>query len=319
LGRLGRCGLVLKHPGVVLSLSRIDTVIFDKTGTLTGSGLVVRVPPAGLTEKDWQLVRRLAAESVHPVSRALAGTDPVVGHVSDCQEIAGHGIHGTVDRHDVLIGSAAFAAMETGALVPASEKRVAVAIDGRIRAWIECETPPRPGVEAAMRALADRHQLLLLSGDTADEATRWRPLFGSHMRFRQSPEDKLAAVAAEQRAGRRTLMVGDGLNDAGALAAADVGLAVSDETACIVPSCDAVIGGACIAELPRYLAYARRARHVVLLCFAVSVAYNAIGLSLALLGWLTPLVTAVLMPVSSLTIVGISTGAMRWSARELPQ
>jgi Cu+-exporting ATPase len=317
MSALGRRGMFLKNPGVALGLSRIDTVIFDKTGTLTAAGLVARVPPAGLTEQDWQRVRRLAAESVHPVSRALAGAEPVVGQVAESEEIAGQGIRGSVDGHTVVIGSAAFAAMETRSPVAAAETRVAVAIDGQIRAWIACEAPPRPGVAAAARALAARHQLFLLSGDAADEATRWRPIFGDRMRFRQSPDDKLAAVLAERHAGRRTLMVGDGLNDAGALAAADVGLAVSDETACIVPSCDAVIAGARLADLPRYLAYARRARHVVLLCFVVSIAYNAIGLSLALLGWLTPLVTAVLMPVSSLTIVGISTGAMRWSAREL--
>ena len=115
-------------------------------------------------------------------------------------------------------------------------------------------------------------------------------------------------------------MVGDGLNDAGALAAADVGMAVSDETACMAPACDAVIDGRRLADLPIFLRYARRARQVVALCFMVSIAYNAVGLSLALIGALTPLAAAILMPVSSLSVVAISAGAMRWSAkRMLPQ
>jgi Cu+-exporting ATPase len=113
------------------------------------------------------------------------------------------------------------------------------------------------------------------------------------------------------------LMIGDGLNDAGALAAADVGMAVSDETACVVPACDAVIRGDRLAQLPGFLRYARRARQVIVFCGIVSIFYNAIGLSLALAGLLTPLATAVLMPLSSLTIIGLSVGGAHWFAREL--
>jgi Cu+-exporting ATPase len=137
------------------------------------------------------------------------------------------------------------------------------------------------------------------------------------MRFRQTPQDKLEFVDEAQRRGRHVLMIGDGLNDSGALAAADVGIAVSDETACIVPACDAVIAGSRLADLPAFLRYASRARSVVFACFLISVAYNIAGLSLALNGALTPLATAILMPLSSLTIVGFSSGAMRWSARRI--
>jgi Cu+-exporting ATPase len=131
------------------------------------------------------------------------------------------------------------------------------------------------------------------------------------MRFRLSPLDKLSAVRDLQRRGNRVLMVGDGLNDAGALAAADVGIAVSDNTACLVPTCDAVLAGTRLAELDHIVDYARRARWVISLCFAVSLVYNAVGLGLALTGRLTPLATAILMPVSSLTIVALSVGLMR--------
>jgi len=90
---------------------------------------------------------------------------------------------------------------------------------------------------------------------------------------------------------------------------------VSDETSCIVPACDAVVAGDRLRDLPRFLAYARRARQVIVFCFAVSVFYNVVGVGLALAGLLTPLATAILMPLSSLTIVGLSIGGMRAFAR----
>lgn len=316
MGVLGRAGLFVKSPAVVLALSRVDTVIFDKTGTLTAPAAGGALTVVGLGAAEVRLARRLAAESIHPVSRALAASGPVAGVVDDVGEVAGEGIRGRVDGRRVAIGRPAFIAMETGTAIPADETRTGVAIDGRLRGWLALTAPVRSGVDTAARALARTADTWLASGDHETDAPRWRPLFGARMRFRQTPGDKLAMVAARQQAGARVLMVGDGLNDAGALAAADVGLAVSDETACVVPACDGVLAGAELGRLPAYLTYARRARHVIVLCLWVSILYNAIGLSLALAGLLTPLVTAIFMPVSSLTIIGLSVGAMRWSGRD---
>jgi Cu+-exporting ATPase len=318
MAMLARRGIYLKQPAVVLDLARVDAIVFDKTGTLT-SGIAI----AGDTLDDeiWRLVRRLAAESAHPISRALAGDARVDRslHVEALLDVPGRGLVGRVGGHDLAIGSPAFVS-ELAVGVPAeAASGPAVAVDGRFAGVASVVAPIRPGVRGAVRRLRRTYDVCLISGDHGGEAPRWRPIFGADMWFGQAPEAKLAAVRDRQRAGGRVLMIGDGINDAGALAAADVGVAVSDDTACIVPACDAIVAGRRLRDLPRVLRYARRARQTIVACFVVSLVYNAIGLLLALAGLLTPLVTAVLMPVSSLTIVGLSVGAMRLSARvELP-
>lgn len=345
---LGRHGLYLKDAAVALDLARADALVFDKTGTLTHtSSNGVTVEHSGLTDEEWRLARRLAAESVHPVSRAIAAaaSTPALGEVTDCLELPGRHLSGRVDGHDVILGrppavaiddataaadraSASAAATQrsraTATAVVPTDNTIAppvdgtiVTIDGRIRGSIRVRHADRPGVAHAVQTLAATHDVSLLSGDRAGDRERWRPIFGDGMSFHQSPEDKLAAITTRQSAGHVVVMIGDGLNDAGALAAADVGIAVSDDTACMVPACDAVIDGDRLARLPGFLRYAKRARRTIVVCFAVSLVYNAIGLSLALAGLLTPLATAVLMPVSSLTIIGLSIGRMRWFARGL--
>ena len=311
---LGRSGLYLKDPAVALDLARIDAIVFDKTGTLTTAADRPAIETHGLDDGSWWLVRALAAVSVHPTSRAIATASPTSLRATDVLEIAGQGIRGFVAGTRVLIGTAEFVEAQFG-IRPAGPRDVTFVVAGDDLGWVRVDAARRSGIEAAAETLSAWYALFLLSGDHPGERTRWEGLFGARMRFRQSPDDKLAFVRATRDEGRRVLMVGDGLNDAGALAAADVGIAVCDETACMAPACDAVVDGRRLQALPAFLRYARRARAVLAICFAVSIFYNTIGLTLALTGALTPLAAAILMPVSSLTVVGISAGAMRWSAR----
>ena len=320
MGLMGTRGLYLKHPAVAFDLSRIDVIAFDKTGTLTEGNQLRVVESAGLDSQAWALARELARHSTHPVSRAIASDAQIdnqstTSAVSNITEVAGRGITGLVGRVRVAIGTTDFVGSGCNPSA-APEDRTFVRV-GDKTGWVRVSSSIRPGVETAARALARLHRLHLLSGDHDTERLRWLNIFGSRMRFRQTPQDKLEFIAASHDAGHHVLMIGDGLNDSGALAAADVGLAVSDETSCMVPACDAVIAGERVAHLPAFLRYARRARSVVVLCFIVSVLYNVICLTLALGAELTPIASAILMPVSSLTIIGLSWGAMQWSARRI--
>jgi Cu+-exporting ATPase len=320
MAELGQRGLYLKRPSVALDLSRIDTVVFDKTGTLTATDRAEAVEADGLSPQSWLRAQRLAAVSSHPASRVLAdlrfpycGPTVVPLPPISVREVAGHGVRGIVDGHVVAIGTPAFVAAETGSSRVPADDRIHVAV-GTERGSYRMRAPLRPGVEDAIRDLGDDYGLWLLSGDHGGDASRWASLFHLCTLFRQSPEQKLEAVKRAERLGQHVLMIGDGLNDAGAFAAASAGIAVSDDTMCLAPACDAVIAGHRLPLLPAFLRYARSARHVVVLSFVVSVLYNAVGLTLALSGALTPLAAAILMPVSSLTVIGISAGAMRWLA-----
>jgi P-type Cu+ transporter len=328
MGQLGIRGLYLKHPAVALDLGRIDTIAFDKTGTLTASEGCTQIEHSGLSTRALLAIRRLAAESLHPTSRAIAGHF-VADRASDARhldltrvqfvrEVLGQGICGTVGSDFVVIGTPSFIEAETGLPVVGPDEATYVSVNDE-RGWIRVTVAARPGIDRTAHLLSASHELHLLSGDHGGERHRWERVFGSRMHFRQSPDDKLEFISDAQARGRHVLMVGDGLNDAGALAVADVGMAVSDEVACVAPACDAVIDGLRLTVLPMFLSYARRARHVIVACFVVSMIYNVVGVGLALAGLLTPLVAAIFMPVSSLTIVAMSAGLMRWFAgRMLP-
>jgi Cu+-exporting ATPase len=321
MGQLGLRGFYLKHPAVAFDLSRVDLIVFDKTGTLTGGSERCVDEASPLSRRAWALIRTLASHSLHPVSRAIAAISTVdstpqhIVSMTDLVEVPGEGIAAVINGVEVAIGGADFAGRPDDKLSEDLPRTFVRA--GKERGWVRLSPAIRPGAEAAARALAKTYEVCLLSGDHDTERARWAGVFGRNMRFRQTPQDKLAFVNEARVAGRHVLMVGDGLNDSGALAAADVGITVSDETACIVPACDAVISGTNLDDLPSFLAYASRARSVVFMCFVVSVIYNVVGLTLALRGHLTPLASAILMPLSSLTIVALSSGAMRWSARRI--
>ena len=321
MGQLGQRGLYLKHPAVALDLSRIDFIVFDKTGTLTGGSERTVDEASPLSQRAWSFVRTLASHSLHPVSRAIASistlnsTPQHIVTMTNVVELPGEGISAVINGVDVAIGGADFAGRPDDKLDIDNARTFVRA--GNERGWVRLSPAIRPGAEAAARALSRLYDVFLLSGDHDAERARWTGVFGENMRFRQTPEDKLAFVKDARAGGRHVLMIGDGLNDSGALAAADVGLSVSDETACIVPACDAVISGTRLEDLPAFIEYAARSRMVVFICFAVSVIYNVLGLSFALRGELTPLTSAILMPVSSLTIVALSSGAMRWYAHRI--
>lgn len=310
---LGRRGVFVKNIGVILDIARSTSFVFDKTGTLTTSTHQIAWLGTQPNEEQQAVLAALAAQSTHPVSRALAsalGTPCLLAH--DVREIPGQGIRGAVGGHDVMIGSAVF----TSATEPYAQAAAYAAIDGMPVAAIAITPVLREGVPALIARLRRWADVRLVSGDSVKDATVFEPVFGqAAMQFNASPYDKVDVLQTLSQSGHRTVMIGDGLNDAGAMKAAHVGIAVTDETATLVPACDVIMSGSHVPSVQALVTYSKRLQSLIWFSLVFSMVYNVIGVGLAISGHLAPVIVALMMPLSSLIVTAVSVLGARWYGR----
>lgn len=312
----GRRGFYLKGPAVVESIAETDTMIFDKTGTLTSmaEAQVVYDGP-GFSEEEGNMVKAVLGGSIHPLSRRLfqwfSGEN--LPDVHDFTEIKGQGTTGIVDGKQIKIGSAGFLGLKTN-----TSGGVFVAIDGELKGRFSISNELRPGIEHLLQNLGNNLQLGLLSGDHAGAEAQMRSILpvNASLHFKQDPEAKLIYIKQLQQDHHKVAMVGDGLNDAGALRQANVGIAITDDLAAFTPSSDAILSGKSMAYLPEFIQLSKDALRIVKQSFIISFAYNAIGISFAVSGHLSPLVAAILMPLSSVSVVLFTTAEVSLKARK---
>ena len=304
---LAKAGLFLKHPSVIERMAGIDTLIFDKTGTLTENGFSeAEFQQGDLSLSEKALIKSLSQHSGHPASRAITrmmnGVETIP--VLNFQEQAGRGIQARVGGKSLMLGSAAFVGYS------GLDKKGGswVSIDGEIKGHFVLPRRKCPGLERLLTRLATGYKLGLLSGDHEEELPHWQPLFpnNSELQFAQSPHDKLDHIKALQQEGASVMMLGDGLNDAGALQQSDVGLAVTEDINNFSPACDGMLQGKVFTELDMFLKYAKRSLGLVRAGFVFSLLYNLVGLGFAVQGLLSPVVAAILMPLSSVTIIAFA-------------
>ena len=311
--------LYLKNADVIERLATIDAVVFDKTGTVT-HGRDPEVDFRGTLSQDGMTcVKFLTSCSTHPLSSLIAKSirgKPAEG-VINFREWPGQGIEGTLKGHFYRIGSSAF----VGYSGEKTENTtcVFVSIDGQVRGYFSMRVMVRMDIEKMLKRLGPKC-VALLSGDSDTDSFRMRALFPPQvtMYFNQSPHDKMEFICNLQRQGKKVLMVGDGLNDAGALKQSDVGIAVTDDTGVFTPACDGILQGDQIVWLDKFLTLAKSATVILKFAFVISFLYNGIALGFAVTGHLTPIVAAVLMPLSSISVVSFSTLAVSYTMRKNP-
>ena len=325
---LGRHRFYLKNIRVVEAFANISAVVFDKTGTITNVSqqeMNFRGKPLDHTEK--MAIRSLVRHSSHPLSRRLYESMPDVPTESPAnfEEIPGLGIRGVFQGREVKIGSAEF--MRRGGLkqVSSASSGVFVAMEDQLLGHFEVKNRYRDGLIQVLSFFrkparsSSPTPVFLVSGDQDRESGALAPFFpdADTMLFDRSPQNKLDFIKDLQQRGRRVLMIGDGLNDAGALRQSDLGIVVAENTNNFTPACDAILHADEFERLPQFVQLARQGVRIVNRSYAVALTYNAIGLSFAVSGALSPLVAAVLMPISSISIVLFGVGMGNWAARRI--
>jgi P-type Cu+ transporter len=333
MGRLGDLGIYLKNIGTLLDLQRINAVFFDKTGTLTEATHELEYKGRELTSDEWQSLQAVAAQSAHPISTSIAQISrtthapaPRSPHVWNLVEFIGKGISGTAHNAHVALGSLSFVTSRLehapDPLLTAdlsSNGSTHLAINGEYAGAFALKSTLRSGITEMIRKLASRDSSVqVVTGDTdRDRSLLLSFLGGENLKFNCKPEAKIAHIESARAEGKHVLMVGDGLNDAGAMGAAEVAIAVTEETATLVPACDVIVRAESLQALSELIDYAARVKNIVIVSFIISVAYNALGLTLAMMGLLSPLMAAILMPVSSLTVIAVSVFGARLRIAEL--
>ena len=326
---MGKQKFYLKNALVIEQLAKVDTIVFDKTGTITTNKKSnITYEGAILSDENLLLIKNVLRASNHPLSRMLYDYLPIPIlktksastakklRVDYFEEIVGKGISSQIFGSTILIGSATFVEKIEDSLL--QQTSVHIKIDGVYYGKFVFNNQYREGLEQLFKILDRDYKIKVLSGDNEGERSVLEKLLpkGTELVFNQKPEQKLEFIKNLQNTGSNVMMVGDGLNDAGALAQSNVGISISENVNVFSPACDAILDASEFKKLNYFLKFSKNSITTIKMSFALSLLYNIVGLSFAVTGNLLPLVAAIIMPLSTITIVSFVTVMSSYYSRK---
>lgn len=301
-------GMFVKNSQAIDSLNEINHIIFDKTGTIsTVNQQEVKFVPASHHEKDLEVLLGIMKHSSHPLSERVCKFFSKIKteDILHSKEIDGQGIEAWHHEQHIKIGSAKFVGVNE--VHNESNSIVYYSFDHHREGYFMISNTIKEGVEEMIKHLKS-YRLSLLSGDTAALQSQMQKIFPeeSQLLFRQSPQQKLDFVQQKQKQGEKVLMIGDGINDAGALKQSDLGISVVENYFSFSPASDVILHADKVAVLDKFIFASKAAKRLIVGTFIYSLLYNVIGLSIAVSAHLKPVVAAILMPASSISVIFIA-------------
>ena len=310
---LAQHGLYVKNTSVLEKLSQINTIAFDKTGTITKSNESnIQYLGDELLDDEIHAVKSLFKQSSHPLSIQLyhfiKGRTDV--QLFSFTELIGSGISASVNNKNIKAGSLKF--IDASQLSPhvlscehKAGSKIYIAVNNKIKGCFIVQNKYRENLKEITDSLSNKFSLYLFTGDNAFEEKNLAQFFSAkeNIHFQQKPIDKLNNIKKLQDKGKKVLMIGDGLNDAGALKQSNVGISISESVNTFSPACDAILDAGKFNQLDAFITFSSKSVHLVKTSFFISLTYNCVGLWFATHALLTPVYAAILMPLSSISIV----------------
>ena len=304
---LGRNKMYVKDALTIEKMAKIDTLVFDKTGTITYNKKAnVSFIGEEISDFDLKNIKSLLKNSNHPLSKSLYDYIDIEDEylpIEHFVETTGKGYEAVVRGKTYKIGSASFTQQTSVSL----ETAVYIKRDDVFLGKYIFKNEYREGL-SEMASQLSHYKIHVLSGDNSSEEETLKKLLPNlvSVKFNQSPEDKLEYIKKLQEEGKKVAMLGDGLNDAGALKQSNIGIAIADDTNSFTPSSDVIMNGSVLGKLHDYFSLTKDAMTIVKITFAISLLYNVIGLTIAVIGKMSPLVAAIIMPISSISVVAFT-------------